>query len=140
MTPLERRHKATQATVAKVQSRPFKLGINDCARMVAFHARKMGWQIKAAPSGSYHSIAKAKAELKKLGYANLAEAMDGAGMPRIAAAAALLGDVMEIQGDHPLGTLGICVGNGRIICFHEDHPGTVIFQPAAPLAAWSLLP
>ncbi|CAN5334385.1 hypothetical protein BH10PSE12_BH10PSE12_02630 [soil metagenome] len=140
MTPLERRQKVTLATVAKVQARPFKLGVNDCARMVAFHARQLGWKVKAAPAGSYHSIVKAQAELKKLGVANLPEAMDACGIPRIAPAFALLGDVMEIQGDHPLGTLGICMGNGRIICFHEDHPGTVILQPAAPITAWNLLP
>lgn len=140
MTPIERRHAATMATVAKFQGRAFKLGTVDCARMVHFHAKKLGWKVSVAKAGSYRSIVTAKAALNRLGYQSLSEAMDGAGIARIAPASATLGDVVEIQGNHPLGTLGICVGNGRIICFHEDHPGTVIFQPVLPLAAWSMLP
>lgn len=139
-TPIEKRHKATMATVAKFQSRKFKLGRIDCAQMVAYHARRLGWTISVAKAGSYKDIRSAKAVLKKLGWANLLEAMDGCGIPRKAPAAALIGDVVAIQGDHPLGTLGINIGNGRIICFHEDHPGTVVFEPAMPLAAWDLLP
>jgi hypothetical protein len=140
MTPIEKRHKATLATVAQYQPRAFKLGRVDCAHMVAFHARKLGWSVSIAKLGSYRDIDTAQALLAKQGWSDLLEAMDGFGITRKAPASALLGDVVAIQGDHPLGTLGVCVGNGRIICFHEDHPGTVIFQPKLPLAAWDMLP
>jgi hypothetical protein len=140
MTPIEIRHKATEATVAKFQTRAFRLGVVDCARMVAFHAKQMGWKVTLSKAGSYRTLIGAQAALRRVGYDNLRQAMDGHGISRIAPAAAMIGDVMEIQGDHPLGTLGICVGNGRIICFHESHPGTVIFQPSVPIAAWNMLP
>src|SRR3546814_3515299 len=56
-------------------------------------------------------------------------------LPRIAPAAALLGDIIEIEGDGPLGSMGVYVGNGRIFCYHELHDVPVIFQPVAPIAA-----
>src|SRR3546814_1395423 len=54
----------------------------------------------------------------KVGYATLSEALD-AHLPRIAPASALLGDIIEIEGDGPLGSMGVYVGNGRIFCYHE---------------------
>src|SRR3546814_10299496 len=57
-------------------------------------------------------------------------------LPRIAPASALLGDIIEIEGDGPLGSMGVYVGNGRIFCYHELHDVPVIFQPVAPIAAW----
>src|SRR3546814_7620396 len=65
-------------------------------------------------------------------YATLSEALD-AHLPRIAPASALLGDIIEIEGDGPLGSMGVYVGNGRIFCYHELHDVPVIFQPVAPI-------
>ena len=135
MTPLERRHAATEATLAKYRAQPFKWGRYDCARVIAHQAKKLGHKVSLAKAGSYSSALGAKRALAKVGYAHLAEALDDH-LPRIAPASALLGDIMEIEGDGSLGSMGVYVGNGRIFCYHELHELPVIFQPAAPLAAW----
>src|SRR3546814_4656058 len=75
----------------------------------------------------YSSALGAKRALAKVGYATLSEALD-AHLPRIAPASALLGDIIEIEGDGPLGSMGVYVGNGRIFCYHELHDVPVIFQ------------
>src|SRR3546814_10381958 len=70
-------------------------------------------------AGSYSSALGAKRALAKVGYATLSEALD-AHLPRIAPASALLGDIIEIEGDGPLGSMGVYVGNGRIFR-SEEH-------------------
>src|SRR3546814_2605189 len=106
-----------------------------CARVIAHQAKKLGHKVSLAKAGSYSSALGAKRALAKVGYATLSEALD-AHLPRIAPASALLGDIIEIEGDGPLGSMGVYVGNGRIFCYHELHDVPVIFQPVAPIAAW----
>src|SRR3546814_13704694 len=81
-------------------------------------AKKLGHKVSLAKAGSYSSALGAKRALAKVGYATLSEALD-AHLPRIAPASALLGDIIEIEGDGPLGTMGVYVGNGRIFCYPE---------------------
>src|SRR3546814_5477160 len=118
MTPIERRHAATEATLAKYRDQPFKWGRYDCARVIAHQAKKLGHKVSLAKAGSYSSALGAKRALAKVGYATLSEALD-AHLPRIAPASALLGDIIEIEGDGPLGSMGVYVGNGRIRS--EEH-------------------
>src|SRR3546814_9900413 len=120
MTPIERRHAATEATLAKYRDQPFKWGRYDCARVIAHQAKKLGHKVSLAKAGSYSSALGAKRALAKVGYATLSEALD-AHLPRIAPASALLGDIIEIAGDGPLGSMGVYVGNGSICCYHELH-------------------
>src|SRR3546814_6108937 len=98
MTPIERRHAATEATLAKYRDQPFKWGRYDCARVIAHQAKKLGHKVSLAKAGSYSSALGAKRALAKVGYATLSEALD-AHLPRIAPASALLGDIIEIEGD-----------------------------------------
>lgn len=139
MTPIERRRAATEKTLAKYRDQPFRWGRRDCARIVVFQVKGMGHKVSLLKAGSYSSALGAKRALARIGCESLAEALDDAGLPRIAPAFAKLGDIIEIQGDSPLGALGVYVGNGRIFCYHESHDAPVIFQPVAPVAAWSVL-
>ncbi|PZQ56276.1 MAG: hypothetical protein DI555_06585 [Novosphingobium pentaromativorans] len=140
MTPLERRHAATEATLARYRGRAFKWGSVDCAKVAAFHLKKLGHKIAISKAGAYQSDFGAARALKRLGYSTLAEMADGIGLVAIAPARMLLGDVALIPSEGAIGALGIYAGNGNIFCFHEDHDALVTFKPTEILRAWSVLP
>ena len=139
MTPLERRHAAIEATMARYRDRPFEWGKVDCAKVAAFHLKKLGHKILISKAGSYSSPLGASRALRRLGYATLAEMADGIGLTPIPYARMLLGDIAELPAEAPLGAIGIYAGNGNLFCFHEDHPGLVTFAPDRILRAWSVL-
>ena len=138
-SPLELRHAAIEATMARYRDRPFKWGSVDCAKVAAFHLKKLGHKILISKAGTYSSPLGAARALRRLGYANLPEMADGIGLLQIAPARMLLGDICAIEGDTQLGAIGIYAGNGNIFCFHEDHPGLVTMTPTTILRAWSVL-
>ena len=139
MTPLERRHAAIEATMARYRDRTFEWGKVDCAKVAAFHLKKLGHKILISKAGSYSSPLGAARALKRLGYANLAEMAEGIGLTPIPYSRMLLGDIAEIEGDSPVGAIGIYAGNGNLFCFHQDHPGLVTMTPSTILHAWSVL-
>ncbi|KMS59134.1 hypothetical protein V474_07670 [Novosphingobium barchaimii LL02] len=138
MTPLERRHAAIEATMAKYRDKPFAWGKVDCARVAAFHLKQLGYKIAISKAGSYSSMLGATRALQRLGYASLADMADGLGLAQIAPSRMLLGDIAEIEGEGP-GAIGLYAGNGNLFCFHEDHPGLVTFMPTSIVRAWSVL-
>jgi len=139
MTPLERRHAAIEATMARYRDRPFQWGKVDCAKVAAFHLKKLGYKILISKAGSYQSQLGAARALKRLGYSTLAEMADGIGLTPIPYSRMLLGDIAEIEGDSPVGTVCLYAGNGKLFGFHEDHPGLVTLEPKSILRAWSVL-
>jgi hypothetical protein len=139
VTPLERRHAAIEATMARYRDRPFEWGKVDCAKVAAFHLKRLGHKILISKAGSYSSPLGASRALRRLGYATLAEMADGIGLTPIPYARMLLGDIAELEAEAPLGAIGIYAGNGNLFCFHEDHPGLVTFAPDRILRAWSVL-
>lgn len=136
MTPIERRVRAAQATLDRFKGKPFKFGTNDCGRMVAFHVRKMGHHPKLAKAGTYASALGARRALERLGFKSLAEVMDAHGFERIPPAAAAVGDVIEMPGLEGPGALGVAIGNGRALAYHEDAVGAVVVQPKEMVTAW----
>ncbi len=136
MTPFQRKVAAAQATLDRFKDVPLRLGRNDCARMAAFHLRKLGHKVKLPASGSYASVKAARRELQARGYETLIEAMDGFGFERIAPAAAIAGDIVALPGEGPLGALTVSMGNGRVIGYHQDAAGAVVMQPVDYVAAW----
>ena len=139
MTLLERRHAAIEATMARYRDKPFQWGKVDCAKVAAFHLKKLGHKILISKAGAYSSPIGAARALKRLGYSTLAEMADGIGLSPIPYSRMLLGDIAEIEGEGPLGAIGLYAGNGNLFCFHEDHPGLVTFAPTNILRAWSVL-
>ena len=139
MTPLERRHAAIEATMARYRDRPFEWGKVDCAKVAAFHLKKLGHKILISKAGSYSSALGAARALKRLGYTNLSEMAEGVGLTPIPYSRMLLGDIAEVEGEGPLGAIGLYAGNGNIFAFHEDHPGLVTIAPNTILRAWSVL-
>lgn len=139
MTPLERRHAAIEATMIRFRDRPFAWGKVDCAKVAAFHLKKLGHKILISKAGSYTSPLGATRALRRLGFATLAEMADGIGLTEIPHSRMLLGDIAEIEGDSPLGSICLYAGNGNLFGFHEEHSGLVTLQPQKILRAWSVL-
>lgn len=140
MNPLVRRQKAVEATKAKFASKTFTFGSVDCAKMAAFHLKRLGHTVRLSKAGQYKTLKGAIGALKKLGYDTLPEAMDGMGFERIAPAFALIGDIVSFPCEHPIGALGIVVGNGNMLAFHEAHEYPVIMEMRTIDAAWKVLP
>ncbi len=137
ISPLKRRAIAAQKTLDAFKGQRFKFGRNDCAQMVRRHLINMGCPVRGwAQAGTYHSLHGGLAALKRLGFANLHEAMDSR-FERIAPAMALAGDVIAVPGMEGPGALSVYLGNQNIICWVEDVPGAVVCEPLSyDGAAW----
>lgn len=136
MNVLVRRQRAVEATMAYVRGRKFRLGKLDCARMTAFHLKQLGWRVRLSKIGTYKTALGAKAALKRIGCATVVDAIDALGLERIAPARALPGDVVSFPCDHELGALGIAVGNGNMLAFHELHELPVVMAMSGVNIAW----
>lgn len=133
---------AAQDTLHRFRDRPLKLGLNDCVRMTAFHLRKLGYRVKLPPSGAYRTPKQAIKVLAERGYGDLAAALDGLGLQRIAPAEAVVGDIIQLPAVDQLGALTIVMGNGRVAGYHADvlDRGAVVMQPKAYEGAWRATP
>lgn len=135
-TLLEVRTAAAQATLSRFLDQPFQWGKNDCGRLVAFHLRKLGYPVKLAKAGTYASALGARRALQRLGFSSLHEAVDSYGLARIPPAAAIIGDIIALPSDDGVGALGVALGNGRVLAYHQDAEGAVVIQPTEYVTAW----
>lgn len=138
MNPLIIRQRAAQATIDRFQGKPLQLGKNDCARMAIFCLKKLGLKVSLLSFGPYKTEMGAAKVLKDLGFANLTEAVDGLGLPRIAPAMCLPGDIMALPADQDGNVaLAVAVGNGRVLAFWEGAGGVcAVVQPLQYSHAW----
>ena len=137
MSELLRRQQAAQAAVDRFKGQPLAYGKNDCVRLAAFVLRKMGHRPQLAKAGSYSTALGAARALERVGFADLAAAVDAMGLPRIAPAAAWVADLVLLPAEGPFGgALSVAVGNGRVLGYHEDVDGADILQPVQYLTAW----
>jgi hypothetical protein len=134
MHPMIRRQQAVEKTLARFNDKPLTYGRDDCARMVAFCLKKMGLKASLLPGGSYSSKLGAAKALKRLGHDGLPEAVDALGLPRIAPAAALPGDIIALPAEAFGGALMIVVGNGRAFGFFDGR--FQVGQPHLIDTAW----
>lgn len=138
---LRARQAAFAQTTARFIDRDHAYGKTDCARIAAYHLRKMGHRPKLAKAGSYASLLGAVRALKRTGFASLPEALDAMNLPRIAPASALVGDLLALPGDDDFHALQIVAGNGRVFGYHADSPKPCFIQPKLELAiAWRVEP
>ena len=126
----------TEKTKDRFYGKPFAWGTSDCARMVAFHARAFGW--KTPKVGSYRSEASALKYLKELGFSNIAELVSSHGLKEIAPARVLIGDIVTFESTSETGALGIAIGNGNMLGFHDSVEGGAILSMASIEKAWSI--
>lgn len=136
---MERRRRAVQATAEKFGGVPFAWGSHDCAAMVSFHLAKAGHPLgdhKAA--GSYSTAIGAQRAIKRIGFDNLSDLLD-ARFPRIPAAFARLGDLVAFEADHPVGAIGIHLGNASVMVYsEEDETGPIQARIVKAEAAWRI--
>lgn len=138
---LVRKRDAAQKILNAWSKRPLRLGTSDCVRMIAAHLRLLGYRVKLPPSGSYRTVASATKALKTAGFASVGEALDDLGLKRIAPAATVAGDIIQIPAVDDLGAFAVVLGNGRVAGYHEEVGGGVlVVQPVEFVAAWRVLP
>lgn len=138
MNPMIRRQQAAQATIDRFSGKPLVLGKYDCARMAAFCLRQLGVRASLLKAGRYSSAVGARRVMTRLGYDTLSDAMDGLGLPRIAPAMALPGDILSLRAQRPEDgvALVVAVGNGRVLGFWEAAGVCTVFQPVEFDHAW----
>jgi hypothetical protein len=139
------RRDAAQATLDAWKGRPLRLGEWDCARMAASHLRRLGYQVRLPAARTYRTARSAIAAMRKLGHEDLAGALDALGLVRIAPAAAIVGDIIQMPSEvEALGALTIVMGNGRVAGWHGDGArsdgGFMVLQPLSYVAAWRVDP
>jgi nucleoside-diphosphate-sugar epimerase len=145
---LIRRNDALRKTQERFAGKEFKLGENDCVKLVRFHLKAMGSKnLKPghkvlATTGHYKTAAQAAAALKKQGAKNLEELLD-IYLERIPPAAMLPGDIalLKSEPDAPaseLGTIAISLGR-KLLGWHPDHPILAVIEPIVEepaMVAW----
>ena len=138
MTGILARRDATLRTMNRFIGKPIDFAAdNDCGKMAIFQLREMGRRPRIGPGGTWKSVLGARRFLARHG-GSVAAVLDGWGLPRILPSEAWIGDIMELQGEPPFGALSVCLGNGRVLGWHEDADACAVLQPVRPIAAWRL--
>lgn len=149
MHALIRRRDAAQATLDRFNGRALAWGRDDCVRLAAFCARKMGRPVSLAKAGSYSSARGALTALKRAGFDSLEAAVDAQGFVPISPAQALPGDLIGLPPveDGPWLALTVYLGNGRIVGFRDGrcgamqlHLGALTPDLANRVRAWRVEP
>lgn len=130
----------TTATLQRFRGKTFRWGACDCVQIAAWHLRQFGQQPMLSKGGSYKTPMGAKRALARAGYASLAAALDALMLPRIAPAEAWVGDIVQGDGGDAFGALGVYLGNGAMLGFHEDAPGASVLRRIHLDTAWRVLP
>lgn len=131
-----RRVAAAQATRDEFLGKPFQWGRSDCARMIAAHLRRLGYKVQLPSKGSYATPKSALKALRARGFESMADAIDAVGLERIAPAEAVAGDILCGASGDPFGALGVKLGNGRLLGYHEHLAGAAILQELNLERAW----
>lgn len=123
-SPLERRRRATQATLDRFRGKTFdwRTGVT-CVHLARFHLIKSGRRPPQLPR--IRSELAARRALKQRGWTNVAEMLDGIGLERIAPAAMLLGDLAVAGSDDGIGAIFVCAGPHKLLGWREDAPELV---------------
>jgi hypothetical protein len=137
---MDRRVTAAQKTKDRFDGKPWKPGKFDCWQMGAYHCRAIGKPLKIAPKiGTYHAVATGIRRLRKLGFDDIPAVLDEA-FQRIPPAAAIAGDIVQLASeDDSIGGITVCLGNGRVLGFHEFTGGACVMQPFEMKAAWRVI-
>jgi len=136
MNELMRRMVLTEKTKEKYFGREFAWGSSDCAKIAAFHARKFGW--KVPKTSQYNTAFGAARCLKQMGCNTIEQLITKTGMKEITPAMAIVGDIVSFESDDTVGAVGIVVGNGNMLAFHEAVSGAAIISMNKIDKAWSI--
>jgi hypothetical protein len=128
MADLLRRHEATEATLAKFRGKAWswESGIT-CAHLMRFHLLKMGHRLEPMPR--LRSLVAARRALAARGCANMGELVGKhLGLPPIAPAEMLMGDLATFASSDGLGALMVCAGPLKLFGWREDVPELVVLD------------
>lgn len=126
------------ACLAQFEGREHEYGKADCLRLAASCLKRMGHQVPLAKIGFYKTEIGALRTLKRLGFANMIEAMDAQGFPRIAPSKAWPADIVAIAAPEPwVGSLAVKLAGAGLLGSMEGYPFAAI-DPTVhiPVAAW----
>lgn len=143
VAPMIARRDAAQAAIDAFLGQPFAWGQADCVRLAARVLKHHGLPCDLNRAGKWRSALTARRALKRLGYAGLGEAVDGQGLPRIPFAFHLVGDLVGLPATEGWDlSLGVAVGNGRVLAFSPHDGLGGIVQPGREdiLACWRVDP
>lgn len=136
MDQLIRRRVLTERTRDRYYGRLFKWGSGDCAKAGHFHLKPFGWKLPAP--GRYSSAEGARRRLEELGVETLPDLIASIGIPEIAPARVLPGDIVSFASDHLIGALGIVTGNGLMLAYHELAVGMAVIRMQDIERAWNV--
>ena len=137
MTELELRVAATSATFDRFHGQPFALGKTDCARMVAFHLKQLGFKPSLLKGGAYTTAVGARRALKRMGVSSLSEIMD-MHFQRIAPAEARVGDILCVAGDGDMGdAMQVKLHRNNVLGFLDGVCGELVIHEYR--LAWRVL-
>lgn len=136
----ERRRDAVEACIARFVGKPYDPGVRDCIKLGSHNLHKMGRGVSLLKGVRYSTEAGGLKALRRLGFADLLEAVDATGLVRIAPASALAADLVALRTDAPGFGCGIAVyaGNGKVVTFDAGF-GVVGALNEAPLTAWRVI-
>lgn len=139
MKPIERRARAAQACIDRFYGKPLKLGTRDCAKLVAHDLHVLKVKVPFLKGVEWSSDLSGARALKYLGFKSLIDATDSMGFARIGHASALPADIIALPTESPLGALGVYLGNGLVLGFHEDSPNCEQIVLEQSVCAWRVL-
>lgn len=123
------RVRAAQAVLDAYRDKPFEWGKFDCVRLAALDLKLLGYKAGLARFGYYRSERSALKALRKQGFEDLTAAVDALGLPRIAPASALPGDLVGLPGPSGWIALAVVLSNGRMLAFAEQTGRCEIGEP-----------
>lgn len=146
--PALKRRDATQATVDRWMNKPLAWSTSDCARMIAYHLRRMGYNPPLPKPGSYRSPEAGMRKLKaETGFSRLDDVIEKKlGFMPIAPAEMVTGDICSMPpADHrDWPAMFVALDNGRLLGFIEAEDGAICRVatpiPGAVTGAWRVEP
>lgn len=130
MQPSRRRALAVEACRKRFHQKSYKPGVRDCPLLALHVLHKLGVAVPFARGLKWRDEAEGLRALKDLGFDNLHQALDSLGLPRIAPASALAGDIIALPTSHKLGALSVSMGNGSVLGFIDGSANAEIFNQA----------
>ncbi|MFN3836790.1 MAG: DUF6950 family protein [Brevundimonas sp.] len=136
-----RRAAAAEACWKRFNGKSYDPGKRDCVKLATHALIKMGHGSGLMKGLRYSSEAQGYRLLRKAGFKNLIEAVDARGLPRIAPAMAMQGDLLAMPagGDGPFGAaLAVAMSDGIILGFSHDHGICSTWRANTFITAWRL--
>ena len=133
---LNERAEATQKVVLKFRDKPFDWRTTaTCIHLARAQAAALGHSLPVVPH--FRSALGARKALKAAGADSLPELLDRF-FPRIPAAAAIVGDLVTIQGEADFDSITVHSGGQKILGWHRGVSGMVPIEASEFTGAWRL--